>query len=110
MIEVFIENFHIFLNFNIFVILVSGKVDAIEKVPCLHELSILFASFKDNDFDEKMCKKEIDTLKTAHMHAEIEKKEDKLRNSGKAVSTGRKLTSKQLNKYLRRFPMNNTDY
>ena len=99
-----------FLNFNVFVILVSGKVDSIEKVPCLHELSILFASFKDNEFDEKVCKKEIDALKTAHLQAEIEKKEDKLRNSGKAVSTGRKLTSLQLNKYLRRFPMKNSDY
>lgn len=91
-------------------ILVSGKVDSIERVPCLHELSVLFAAFKDNDFDEKVCKKEIETLKTAHIKAEIEKKEDKLKNSGQAVSTGRKLTSLQLNKYLRRFPMKNTDY
>lgn len=99
------------LNFFVkYILLVSGKVDSIEKVPCLHELSILFAAFKDREFDEKMCKKEIEDLKKAHALAEIEKKEDKLRNSGQTVSTGKKLTSIQLNKYLRRFPIKASNY
>lgn len=88
-----------------FLFLVSGKVDKIDQVPCLHELSILFASMKDNEFDEKSCKKQIDALKKAHEIAENQKREDKLRNSGAVVSTGRKLTSIQLNKYLKRFPL-----
>lgn len=95
-------------NFNYF--LVSGKVDSVERVPCLHELSILFATMKENDFDEKQCKKEIEALKKAHEIAEKEKKEEKLKNSGVTVNTGRKLTSIQLNKYLKRFPMNATKY
>lgn len=79
-------------------------------MPCLHELSILFAALKDNEFDEKICKKEIEALKKAHANAEIEKKEEKINNSGTAVSTGRNLTALQLNKYLKRFPIKATDY
>lgn len=85
--------------------IVSGKVDSVDQVPCLHELSILFAALKDHDFDEKLCKKEIEKLQKAHDISEIVKKEEKLRNSGEAVSTGKKLTSIQLNKYLKRFPL-----
>ncbi|KAG5680389.1 hypothetical protein PVAND_009898 [Polypedilum vanderplanki] len=84
---------------------VSGKVDSVDTVPCLQELSILFAAMKDHDFDEKLCKKEIEALKKAHEIAEVQKKEDKARNSGLVVSTGRKLTSLQLNRYLKRFPL-----
>lgn len=83
----------------------SGKVDSVEQVPCLHELSILFAALKDHDFDEKLCKKEIEKLQKAHEISEMIKKDEKLRNSGETVSTGRKLTSIQLNKYLKRFPL-----
>lgn len=83
----------------------SGKVDAVDTVPCLHELSILFAAMKDHEFDEKLCKKEIEALKKAHELAEIQKKEEKSRNTGLVVSTGRKLTSLQLNRYLKRFPL-----
>lgn len=88
----------------------SGKVDTIEKVPCLHEISILFASMKDSDFDEKQCKKEIENLKNAHEQAEIDRKELKAKNTGMAVTTGRKLTPIQLNKYLKLFPLKATKY
>lgn len=33
--------------------LVSGKVDSQKQVACLHEMSVLFASMKDNEFNEK---------------------------------------------------------
>lgn len=86
-------------------LIVSGKVDSVDQVPCLHELSVLFAAMKENDFDEKLCKKEIEKLQKAHEISELQQKEEKLRNSGESVSTGRKLTSIQLNKYLKRFPL-----
>lgn len=76
-----------------------------DQVPCLHELSVLFAAMKDNEFDEKLCKKEIEKLQKAHEISEQQHREEKLRNSGESVSTGRKLTSIQLNKYLKRFPL-----
>jgi hypothetical protein len=89
---------------------VSGKVDAIDQVPCLHELSILFAKLKDYEFDEKHCTKEIEALKKSFELATIQQREEKLKNSGQAVTTGRKLTSIQLNKYLKRFPIKATKY
>lgn len=70
----------------------------------------MFAKLKDHEFDEKQCKNEIEVLKKAHELAEIVKKEEKLKNSGAAVTTGRKLTSIQLNKYLKRFPVKSTNY
>jgi hypothetical protein len=99
------RNFHTFILAYNLLLAVSGKVDAIDTVPCLHELSILFAAMKENEFDEKLCKKEIEAIKKAHDLAETQKKDDKARNSGLVVSTGRKLTSLQLNRYLKRFPL-----
>jgi translation elongation factor EF-Ts len=57
-----------------------------------------------------MCKKEIEAVNKAHIIAEAEKKEKKLQNQGKSSSTGRKLTSGQLNKYLKNFPIRAQDY
>ncbi|CRK92165.1 CLUMA_CG005694, isoform A [Clunio marinus] len=84
---------------------VSGKSDSLQsKVPCLHELSVLFAALKDNEFDEANCKREIDALKKAHVEAMEQAREDKLKNRGEIISTGTKLNSNQLNRYLRKFP------
>lgn len=82
----------------------SGKVDSQKQVACLHEMSILFAAMKDNDFNEKKCKKEFEALKKANIEAMNRAREDKLKNAGQISTTGNKLNSNQLNKYLKSFP------
>lgn len=85
-------------------ILVSGKVDAQKQVACLHEMSVLFASLKDHEFNEAYCTKEVEALKQANIVAMNTARENKLKNSGALTTTGRDLNSKQLNKYLKKFP------
>lgn len=75
-----------------------------QTVACLHELSVVFAAMKDNEFDEKSCKKEIDTLKKAHVDALNQAREEKLKNTGAVTTVGNQLNSRQLNRYLRKFP------
>lgn len=82
----------------------SGKVDSQKQtVACLHEMSVVFAAMKDNEFNEKSCAKEIETLKKSHVEALNQAREEKLKNTGVVTSIGNQLTSKQLNKYLRKF-------
>lgn len=83
----------------------SGKVDSQKQsVACLHELSVLFASMKDNDFNEKKCSKEIEALRKSHVDAMNRAREEKLKNAGQITSVGSQLNSKQLNRYLKKFP------
>lgn len=85
-------------------ILVSGKVDSQKQVACLHEMSVLFAAMKDHEFNEAYCEKEIETLNKANIDAMNTARENKLKNAGAITTTGRDLNSKQLNKYLKKFP------
>lgn len=73
-------------------------------VACLHEMSVLFAAMKDSDFNEKNCTKEIEILNKAHVEAMNQAREEKLKNAGQLSTTGKNLTSKQLNSYLKKFP------
>lgn len=82
----------------------SGKVDATSQVECLHEMSVLFAALKDTEFTEKNCTREIEALNKAHVAAMNKAREDKLKNAGQITTTGRELNSKQLNRYLKKFP------
>lgn len=83
---------------------VSGKSDRTAEVPCLQELSVLFASMKNSEFTESMCRKEIENVQKAHV-AHLNKRfaERQTYNQG-VISTGRDLTFRQLNKYLRTYP------
>lgn len=45
---------------------VSGKSDRQKPVPCLQELTTLFASLRDNDFNEELCVKETAALRAAN--------------------------------------------
>lgn len=70
----------------------------------MQEISVLFAAMKDNDFNEQHCAREINALNKANKEALDCAKEQKMKNRGQIVTTGRQLTSKQLNKYLRGYP------
>lgn len=83
---------------------VSGKSDRDTMVPCLQELTILFASLKNNDFNEAFCTKEIEKVQSAHVtHLNKKFADGQIFTKG-VVSTGRDLTFRQLNKYLKGYP------
>lgn len=82
----------------------SGKADSQKQVACLYELSLVFAKLKDTDFDDKKCTKELEQLRLAHVAAMNKAREDQLKNTGQLMTTGNKLNSRQLNKYLKKFP------
>lgn len=67
-------------------------------------MSVLFAAMKDSDFNEKACVKEIEELKKANIAAMGKAREDKLKNAGQISTIGHQLNSKQLNRYLKKFP------
>ena len=83
---------------------VSGKSDRTPEVPCLHELSILFASLKDNEFDNSLCNKEIETLQKANVNYLNKKLAEKQITNKGIMKLGRDLNFRQLNKYLKGFP------
>lgn len=83
---------------------VSGKSDRTAEVPCLQELSVLFASMKNHEFNDSFYRKEIDNVQKSHV-AHLDKRfADRQTFNKGIVSTGRDLTFRQLNKYLKGFP------
>lgn len=83
---------------------VSGKSDRTAEVPCLQELSVLFASMKNNDFNDAFCRQEIEHVQKAHVAHLNKRFADRQTFNRGVVSTGRDLTFRQLNKYLNGFP------
>lgn len=83
---------------------VSGKSDRTAEVPCLQELSVLFASMKNNEFNDSFCRQEIEAVQKAHVAHLNKRFADRQTFNKGVVSTGRDLTFRQLNKYLNRFP------
>lgn len=67
-------------------------------------MSILFAALKNTEFTESACMKEIEALKKSNVDAMNAAREEKLKNAGQITTTGRVVNSKQLNRYLRKFP------
>lgn len=58
---------------------------------------------KNNDFNEKMCAKEIGNMKKNYKEF-LDKKYAAKHTESKLIQSGRVLNSKQINKYLRGFP------
>lgn len=83
---------------------VSGKSDRQKEVPCLQELTILLASLKTNDFDESLCKREVETLRQTNIAYTQKRKLEKEATHRGIVSTGRTLSYRQLNKFMRGYP------
>lgn len=83
---------------------VSGKSDRQKEVPCLQELTILLASFKTNEFDESLCKREIETLRQTNIAYMQKRKLEKEASQKGIVSIGRNLSYRQLNKFMRGYP------
>ncbi len=78
-------------------------MDSGTEVACLQELTVLFASMKNNDFNENKCSKEISTLQKNYKEF-LDKKFELKHKDSKILTAGRVLNSKQVNKYLKGFP------
>uniref|UniRef100_A0A6M2DCM4 Putative coiled-coil-helix-coiled-coil-helix domain-containing protein 1 n=1 Tax=Xenopsylla cheopis TaxID=163159 RepID=A0A6M2DCM4_XENCH len=84
---------------------VSGKGDKNATASCLHEMSILFACLKDNDFSETICAKEIANFQKCHTDFMKQSYIDKEQALKGVMNPGQKnLTHRQVNKLLKGFP------
>lgn len=79
-------------------------MDSQTSASCLQEMSVVFAALKDNEFNEKHCAREIQSLQKANIEGMNRAREDKLKNSGQISTVGKQLNSKQLNRYLKKYP------
>ncbi|KAG4077196.1 hypothetical protein HA402_016183 [Bradysia odoriphaga] len=83
---------------------VSGKSDRLKPVPCLQELTFLFAKLREHEFNDELCAKETAALRAANREYLTTRRETKqTRNEGKLVP-GKDLHYKQLNNYLKLYP------
>ncbi|XP_037926659.1 coiled-coil-helix-coiled-coil-helix domain-containing protein 1 [Hermetia illucens] len=83
---------------------VSGKADSQTEVACLQEMTILFTCLKENDFQESLCSKEVQTFNKCYKTFMDTSFQAKKVDSQGAVKPGKDLNYKQLNKYMRRYP------
>lgn len=84
---------------------VSGKGDKTTDVCCVQEMMIMFACFKKNEFNQKLCSKEIDGFQKCYVDNLNSKKEKKEREAKGMLTPGeKKLSHKQLNLLLTRYP------
>lgn len=84
---------------------VSGKGDRSKERMCVHEMSIMFACFKKNEFDQSRCSTEIDKFQacaTKHYADKFKRKKD-IREGN--ISMGKdNLTPREVNYLLKKFP------
>lgn len=84
---------------------VSGKGDKNKSVSCLHEMSILFACFKDNDFSQTICANEIANFQKCHKAALDKKYLEKEQELKGIMKPGQKdLSHRQVNRILKGYP------
>lgn len=84
---------------------VSGKGDNTSNVSCVYEMSVMFACFKENEFNQSLCSKEIDTFKKCYnTHITNTKNRKEKETKGVLTPGDKQLSHKQLNKILKMFP------
>lgn len=84
---------------------VSGKRERSPDSTCIHELSILFACLKKNDFSQSLCDKEFDVFRKCYSNVmnnkALLKEQDK---RGDTAPGSKNLTHKQVSVLLKKFP------
>lgn len=84
---------------------VSGKSDKTSDVCCIQEMTVMLSCFKDNDFNQSLCPKEIEAFKTCYKNHMETKKTKKAKEAKGILTPGEKtLSPKQINTLLRQFP------
>lgn len=84
---------------------VSGKSDKMKEAACMQEMTVLFACFKKNEFDQSQCAKEISSFQGCYK-AYMDKMQTQ-REQGKKgilVPGEKNLTHRQMNQLLKSFP------
>ncbi|GBP17484.1 Coiled-coil-helix-coiled-coil-helix domain-containing protein 1 [Eumeta japonica] len=84
---------------------VSSKSEKTREASCLQEMAVMFACFKNNEFDQIKCSQEISSFQTCFENykqrsAELKAQEKK----GILVPGEKKLTHRQMNLLLKRYP------
>lgn len=84
---------------------VSGKGDNRTDVCCIYEMSVMFACFKENEFNQSLCGKEIDNFQKCYKE-HVTKKQQKKEREAKGILTpgDKKMSSRQINQLLKGFP------
>lgn len=84
---------------------VSGKGDNTSEIYCLYEMSVLLACFKSNEYNQKVCSKEIENFQQCYNES-VKTKQGKKEKEAKGILIPgeKKLSSKQVNTLLRKFP------
>lgn len=84
---------------------ISGKGGKMSDVCCIYEMSLMFSCFKQNEFAEGSCSKEVDNFKKCYKN-HLETKKTKLAKEAKGLLTpGEKsLSPKQVNILLKMYP------
>lgn len=84
---------------------VSGKGDNLKEVSCVYEMSLLFACFKQNDFNQALCSKEIENFQKCYKETTAKKFERKEKAAKGILTPGdKKMSAKQINQLLKAFP------
>ncbi|XP_018561759.1 coiled-coil-helix-coiled-coil-helix domain-containing protein 1 [Anoplophora glabripennis] len=84
---------------------VSGKGDKSSDVCCVHEMSIMLSCFKENEFNQSLCSKEIEMFKTCYKNHMDTKRLKKAKEAKGILTPGEKsLSHKQINVLLKQFP------
>lgn len=84
---------------------VSGKGDRSKDRVCVHEMSIMFACFKKNEFDQTQCSDEINNFQVCantQYANKYKRKQDMLKGN---ISTDKdNLTPREINYLLKKHP------
>ncbi|XP_050544748.1 coiled-coil-helix-coiled-coil-helix domain-containing protein 1 [Daktulosphaira vitifoliae] len=84
---------------------VSGKGDRSKERACVHEMSIMFACFKKNEFDQSLCSEEINKFQTCSKIHQVEKYKRKQDLREGKISTGQhNLSPREVNHLLKKYP------
>ncbi|CAH1099627.1 unnamed protein product [Psylliodes chrysocephalus] len=84
---------------------VSGKGGKSSDVCCIHEMSVMFACFKENEFNQDLCSKEVEKFQMCYKDNLKTSKTKKEREAKGVLTPGeKKLSHKQLNVLLKKFP------
>ncbi|KAL3286986.1 hypothetical protein HHI36_001472 [Cryptolaemus montrouzieri] len=84
---------------------VSGRGMNTTEVFCIHEMSVLFACLKTNEFSQKLCSNEIENFQKCYSSSLTMREGRKEKEAkGILIPGEKKLSHKQVNTLLRQFP------
>jgi len=84
---------------------VSGKGDRSKERACVHEMSIMFACLKKNEFEQSLCSPEISKFQACATKNHVDKFKRKQAIQEGNISVGKdNLSPREINYLLKKFP------